>query len=98
MHRKCTRRHDLLICRANLGQYDYQDGVPFWRGLLASGFTSNPAEEISSAIMAETNLIMAPGMTIGMSVQLALSPEGSFKSFDASADGYARGEDGTVIM
>lgn len=35
---------------------------------------------------------MAPGMTINMSLQMALSPEGSSKSFDAAADGYARGE------
>ena len=35
---------------------------------------------------------MAPGMTISMSLQMALSPEGSSKSFDATADGYARGE------
>lgn len=49
-------------------------------------------EEISSAIVCGTNLILAPGMTITMSVQMALSPEGSSKSFDASADGYARAE------
>ena len=48
--------------------------------------------EISSAIVCGTNLVLAPGMTITMSVQMALSPEGSSKSFDASADGYARGE------
>ncbi len=48
--------------------------------------------EISSAIVCGTNLILAPGMTISMSLQMALSPEGSSKSFDASADGYARGE------
>lgn len=35
---------------------------------------------------------MAPGMSIAMTAQMALSPEGSSKSFDASADGYARGE------
>jgi acyl transferase domain-containing protein len=31
-------------------------------------------------------------MTISMSMQMALSPEGSSKSFDIAADGYARGE------
>ena len=31
-------------------------------------------------------------MTISMSLLGSLSPEGSSKSFDASADGYARGE------
>ena len=48
--------------------------------------------EISSAIVCGTNLILAPGTTISMSLQMALSPEGSSKSFDAAADGYARGE------
>lgn len=33
-----------------------------------------------------------------MSVQLTLSPEGSSKSFDASADGYARGEGVTALF
>jgi acyl transferase domain-containing protein len=53
--------------------------------------------DISSAIVAGVNLIMAPGMSIGMSVQMTLSPEGSSKSFDASADGYARGEGVTAL-
>ena len=48
--------------------------------------------EIPSAVVCGTNLILAPGMTISMSLQMALSPEGSSKSFDAAADGYARGE------
>ncbi|KAK2048031.1 putative polyketide synthase [Colletotrichum somersetense] len=47
---------------------------------------------ISSAVVAGANLILAPGLTISMSLLMALSPEGSSKSFDASADGYARGE------
>ena len=36
-------------------------------------------------------------MTITMSLQMALSPQGSSKSFDASADGYARGEGVTAL-
>ena len=40
---------------------------------------------------------MAPGMAINMTVQMALSPEGSSKTFDASADGYARGEAVTAL-
>ncbi|KAL8793204.1 MAG: hypothetical protein Q9195_004234 [Heterodermia aff. obscurata] len=47
---------------------------------------------ISSAVVAGTNLILAPGLTVSMGLLMALSPEGSSKSFDASADGYARGE------
>jgi acyl transferase domain-containing protein len=53
--------------------------------------------EISAAIVSGANLIMAPGMTIGMSVQLTLSPDGTSKSFDASANGYARGEGVTAL-
>lgn len=53
--------------------------------------------EITSAVVCGTNLILAPGMTINMSLQGALSPEGSSKSFDASADGYARGEGVTAL-
>ena len=34
----------------------------------------------------------APGLNISLSLLGSLSPEGSSKSFDASADGYARGE------
>ncbi|KAL2065354.1 hypothetical protein VTL71DRAFT_3024 [Oculimacula yallundae] len=53
--------------------------------------------ECSAAIVAGVNLILAPGMSIGMSVQMTLSPEGSSKTFDASADGYARGEGVTAL-
>lgn len=35
---------------------------------------------------------MAPGMTIDMTGQGVLSPDGTCKTFDASADGYSRGE------
>ncbi|KAL2817757.1 hypothetical protein BDW59DRAFT_165803 [Aspergillus cavernicola] len=52
---------------------------------------------ISSAVVAGTNLILAPGLTVSMSLLMALSPEGSSKSFDAAADGYARGEAVTAL-
>ncbi|RDW89916.1 type I polyketide synthase [Aspergillus mulundensis] len=52
---------------------------------------------ISSAVVAGTNLILAPGLTVSMSLLMALSPEGSSKSFDATADGYARGEAVTAL-
>ncbi|PYI33455.1 hypothetical protein BP00DRAFT_470507 [Aspergillus indologenus CBS 114.80] len=52
---------------------------------------------ITAAIVAGANLIFAPGMTVAMRVQSALSPEGSSKSFDATADGYARGEAVTAL-
>ncbi len=45
-----------------------------------------------SAIVAGTNIILTPRMTIAMTEQGVISPTGSCKSFDANADGYARGE------
>ncbi|KAH7400779.1 hypothetical protein DE146DRAFT_653958 [Phaeosphaeria sp. MPI-PUGE-AT-0046c] len=46
----------------------------------------------TSAIVAGTNIIVSPTMTQHMTQQGVLSPEGSCKTFDAAADGYARGE------
>lgn len=46
----------------------------------------------NAAIVGGTNIIMTPRMTIAMTEQGVLSPTGSCKTFDANADGYARGE------
>ncbi|KAI0131574.1 hypothetical protein F4814DRAFT_438015 [Daldinia grandis] len=48
--------------------------------------------ECNSAIVAGTNLIMSPRLTVCMSEQGVLSPNGLCRTFDADADGYARGE------
>ena len=48
--------------------------------------------DCTSAIVSGTNIIMTPRMTIAMTEQGVISPTGSCKSFDANADGYARGE------
>ena len=48
--------------------------------------------ECSSAIVGGTNLIMSPTMTIAMTEQGVLSSSGMCKTFDADADGYARGD------
>ena len=48
--------------------------------------------ECDSAVVAGTNLIITPSMTIAMTEQGVLSPSGMCKTFDARADGYARGE------
>ncbi|KAI0123372.1 putative polyketide synthase [Xylariales sp. AK1849] len=53
--------------------------------------------ECSAAIVGGANLILAPGLSIGMTAQATLSPDGSSKTFDASADGYARGEAVTAL-
>lgn len=48
--------------------------------------------DCESAIVGGTNLLMSPTMTIAMTEQGVMSPTGTSKSFDANADGYARGE------
>lgn len=48
--------------------------------------------EISAAIVAGASLLLAPGMGIAMTSGLPLSPDASCKTFDATADGYARAE------
>ena len=46
----------------------------------------------SSAIVAGASLLLTPTYTIAMTEERALSPDGKCKTFDASADGYSRGE------
>jgi len=48
--------------------------------------------DCESAIVAGTSLIMGPYLTAAMTHQGVLSPEGSCKTFDASADGFARAD------
>lgn len=48
--------------------------------------------ESSSAIVAGSSLIMTPTMTACMSENMVLSPDGLCKTFDAAANGFARGE------
>ena len=54
--------------------------------------------DCNSAIVAGSNLILTPTMTMAMTEQGVLSPEGISKSFDAAADGYARGEGVNAVM
>ncbi|KAI8160165.1 Highly reducing polyketide synthase [Colletotrichum sp. SAR 10_70] len=53
--------------------------------------------QCNAAIVAGSNLIMAPGLFVSMSEQGVLSPNGSCRTFDAGADGYARGEAVNVV-
>ncbi|PLN86691.1 putative polyketide synthase [Aspergillus taichungensis] len=46
----------------------------------------------SAAVVAGTNLILAPTMTTTMTENMVISPNGICKTFDAKADGYGRGE------
>lgn len=46
----------------------------------------------NAAIVGGTNIIVSPTMTQHMTQQGVLAPDGSCKTFDAEANGYARGE------
>jgi acyl transferase domain-containing protein len=48
--------------------------------------------ECASAIVAGSNIILTPTMTMSISDNMILSPSGLCKTFDAAADGYGRGE------
>ena len=54
--------------------------------------------ECTSAVVAGCNLILTPTMTMAMTEQGVLSPEGISRSFDASANGYGRGEGINAVM
>lgn len=50
------------------------------------------AGECTAALVGGSSLIFSPTMTLALSDQSVLSPDGTCKTFDASADGYGRGE------
>ena len=54
--------------------------------------------ETSVAIAGGVMLMMAPGLTMVMDSAGALAPDGRSKSFDASADGYGRGEGCGIVV
>ncbi|KGO55930.1 Acyl transferase/acyl hydrolase/lysophospholipase [Penicillium expansum] len=54
--------------------------------------------DCEGAIVGGANLIMAPGMTMAMTEQGVLAPDGSCKTFSADANGYARGEAVSAIF
>jgi acyl transferase domain-containing protein len=53
--------------------------------------------ECTGAIVGGVNIILAPRVAVAMTEQGVLSPTGSCKTFDAAADGYARGEGCSAI-
>ncbi|BCR95830.1 type I polyketide synthase [Aspergillus luchuensis] len=55
------------------------------------------AGDCSGALVAGTNLIFSPTMSIATAEQGTLSPDGSCKTFDVAANGYAKGEAINVI-
>lgn len=55
--------------------------------------------ECDAALAGGVNLMLSPSVTINFCKARMLSPDGSCKTFDASADGYVRGEGvGMVVL
>jgi acyl transferase domain-containing protein len=56
------------------------------------------SNEANLAIAGGVNLILSPDLSINFSKAGMLAPDGHCKTFDASADGYARGEGCGIII
>ena len=56
------------------------------------------AGECDAALAGGVNLILSPDVTIAMCRARMLAPDGRCKTFDAAADGYARGEGCGVVV
>jgi 6-methylsalicylic acid synthase len=56
------------------------------------------AEESTVALAGGVHLVAAPGLSMVLDAAGATSPDGRSKSFDASADGYGRGEGVGVLV
>ncbi|MGW3165542.1 type I polyketide synthase [Streptomyces sp. NPDC001142] len=56
------------------------------------------AGESSVALVGGVNLIINPGLSLTLESAGATAPDGRCKPFDASADGYGRGEGGAVLV
>ncbi len=85
LHRKC-------VIKLTLGSMTIRTGCSSSLIGLHEACQAIYHGECTSAVVAGTNLIISPTMTVAMTEQGVLSPAGMCKTFDAKADGYARGE------
>jgi phthiocerol/phenolphthiocerol synthesis type-I polyketide synthase C len=65
---------------------------------LHSAGQSLRAGECRAALVGGVNLVLSPDTNVFFSKLRAMSPDGKCKSFDASADGYVRGEGCGVVV
>ncbi|MBQ0984624.1 type I polyketide synthase [Streptomyces sp. F63] len=56
------------------------------------------ARESGIALVGGVNLIISPGLSVTLESAGATAPDGRCKPFDASANGYGRGEGGAVLV
>ncbi|KAF5689873.1 polyketide synthase [Fusarium denticulatum] len=85
------------IMMANRTSYEFDFQGPSSAVALHEACRAIQRGDASSAIVGGANMIMTPAMTTTMSVGEILAPDGSCKTFDAAADGYARAEAITAI-
>ncbi|MFM6407650.1 MAG: beta-ketoacyl synthase N-terminal-like domain-containing protein, partial [Microcystis sp.] len=62
------------------------------------GIRSLRNRECELALVGGVNLILEPAITISLSQSGMMSPDGRCKTFDASANGYVRGEGCGVLI
>lgn len=99
-----TGHVDLMIANRVSYEYDLQGpSIVVKTGCSASlvalheAFRALQSGDCSGALVAGTNLIIGPTTTAAMFEEGILSPAASCKTFDASADGYARAEAITCV-
>ncbi|OJI89152.1 hypothetical protein ASPTUDRAFT_134297 [Aspergillus tubingensis CBS 134.48] len=99
-----TGHGDLMIANRVSYEYDFHGpSLVIKTGCSASLVALHEAcralqtGDATGAIVAGTNLIMGPTTTAAMTAEGILSPEGSCKTFDAKADGFARAEAITAV-
>ncbi|KAF2832649.1 KR domain-containing protein, partial [Ophiobolus disseminans] len=99
-----TGHVDLMIANRVSYEYDLQGpsmvvktGCSASLVALHEAFRALQSGDCSGALVAGTSLIMGPTTTAAMFAEGILSPEASCKTFDASADGFARAEAITCV-